>query len=82
MVAAPLEGAYELWRVVASDGRVERLTQDRHVLSRRMRRRGADGVRVAAVRQTATAPAEVVGFEVAAPRQAAPAPSRRGHAPR
>ena len=31
--AAPIDGAYELWRIAVDDGRVERLTKDRHYLS-------------------------------------------------
>jgi dipeptidyl aminopeptidase/acylaminoacyl peptidase len=31
--AAPIDGAFELWRIATADGRVERLTNDRHYIS-------------------------------------------------
>jgi dipeptidyl aminopeptidase/acylaminoacyl peptidase len=31
--SAPTAGAYELWRIAVGDGRVERLTEDRHYIS-------------------------------------------------
>jgi dipeptidyl aminopeptidase/acylaminoacyl peptidase len=31
--AAPADGGYELWRIAIADGRVERLTSDRHYIS-------------------------------------------------
>ncbi len=31
--SAPIEGAYELWRIGVADGRLERLTQGRHYIS-------------------------------------------------
>ncbi|MFN8621087.1 MAG: S9 family peptidase [Chloroflexota bacterium] len=67
LVAAPVEGSYELWRVLAADGRVERLTVDRHVLSRQDAVRHGKGLRVTAVRQTATTAPEVVVLDVPAP---------------
>jgi len=52
---APVDGAYELWRIGLADGSLERLTNGRHYLS------GfdvvdlhADGLRVAAIRSTPT----------------------------
>jgi dipeptidyl aminopeptidase/acylaminoacyl peptidase len=30
---APIDGSYELWRIALADGRVERMTQDRHYIS-------------------------------------------------
>jgi dipeptidyl aminopeptidase/acylaminoacyl peptidase len=68
VVAAPIEGSYELWRVRRADGSVERLTQGRHVLSRQdaVARKGG-GLLLAAVLQTATASAEVVTLEIASP---------------
>ncbi len=65
--SAPVEGSYELWRIGRADGRVERLTHDRHVLSRPDAVAVDGGLRIAAVRQTATAPAEVVVLDVPAP---------------
>jgi dipeptidyl aminopeptidase/acylaminoacyl peptidase len=68
VVAAPIEGSYELWRVRRADGVVERLTQGRHVLSRQDGvARKSGGLRLAAVLQTATTSAEVVVLDVAAP---------------
>ncbi|HEX9044941.1 MAG TPA: S9 family peptidase [Candidatus Limnocylindrales bacterium] len=31
--SAPIEGSYELWRIATGDGRLERLTEDRHYIS-------------------------------------------------
>ena len=31
--SAPIDGAYELWRIAVADGRVERLTEGRHYIS-------------------------------------------------
>ena len=33
MFSAPIQGAYELWRVAVDDGRLERLTEGRHTVS-------------------------------------------------
>ncbi len=33
LFSAPIEGAYELWRIGVADGRLERLTQGRHFIS-------------------------------------------------
>ncbi|HEX2883031.1 MAG TPA: S9 family peptidase [Candidatus Limnocylindria bacterium] len=67
--AAPVDGSFELWRVEPEGGRIERLTEDRHYLSR------ADvvalprgGARVAAVRATATEPPDVVVADLPAGR--------------
>jgi dipeptidyl aminopeptidase/acylaminoacyl peptidase len=52
---APLEGSYELWRIAVADGRLERLTTDRHYISAFDQ---ADG-RIAFLRSTPTSPPEV-----------------------
>ena len=31
--SAPIDGSYELWRIVVADGRIQRLTDDRHYVS-------------------------------------------------
>jgi dipeptidyl aminopeptidase/acylaminoacyl peptidase len=31
--SAPIDGSYELWRIAVADGRLERLTKDRHYIS-------------------------------------------------
>ena len=62
--AAPIEGAYELWRVRVRERQVDRLTVGEHALSR------PDGVPfggrvcIAAVRTTADEPPEIVTVEV------------------
>ena len=56
--AAPVEGAFELWRVEIDGGRVERLTRDRHYLGRH-RPRGAAAGRRARGRGRATSGTEV-----------------------
>jgi dipeptidyl aminopeptidase/acylaminoacyl peptidase len=33
LFSAPIQGAYELWRIAAGDGRLERLTEGRHTVS-------------------------------------------------
>jgi dipeptidyl aminopeptidase/acylaminoacyl peptidase len=67
--AAPSEGSMELWRVEVDGGRIERLTRDRHFLSRHhLVPLPRGGARVAAVRTTATSPMEVVVSDVPAGR--------------
>jgi dipeptidyl aminopeptidase/acylaminoacyl peptidase len=67
--AAPIDGSFELWRVAAEGGRVERLTTDEHYLGRpdvvALPRGGA---RVAAVRSSATEAPDVVVGDVPAGR--------------
>ncbi|HSK94393.1 MAG TPA: S9 family peptidase [Candidatus Angelobacter sp.] len=61
--SAAIEGSLELWRVGVEDGRVERLTNDRHYLGRvSLAALPRGGSRVAAVRASATeAPDVVIG---------------------
>ena len=69
LFTAPLEGAFEVWRTRLEDGRVERLTSGRHMLRCLDVAGVADpdgGLRVAAVRASATEPPDVVCFEVPA----------------
>jgi len=71
--SAPVEGSQELWRVAVDTRQVERLTRDRHYLSRPDGRQLADGtLRIAAVRAATSEPPDVVAFDV----PAGEAPSR------
>jgi dipeptidyl aminopeptidase/acylaminoacyl peptidase len=52
---APIDGAYEIWRIGVEDGALERLTTGRHYLSSfDVANLGSGGLRVAAIRSTAT----------------------------
>jgi dipeptidyl aminopeptidase/acylaminoacyl peptidase len=65
--AAPIEGSYELWRVEAGSGSVERLTTGSHYLSRTHQVPLDQGaVRIAATEADATHAPEVVVLDVAA----------------
>jgi len=62
---APLEGAYEAWRVEVASHRVERLTEGRHWVSSLVAASLPGGVtRYAAIRVTGTAPFDVVAFDL------------------
>jgi dipeptidyl aminopeptidase/acylaminoacyl peptidase len=62
---APVDGSMELWRVEVDGRRIERLTRDRHFLSRAsVRPMARGGGRVAAVRISGTEPPDVVVGEV------------------
>ena len=64
LFCAPIEGSYELWRVRVEDGRVERLTEGRHFLSRASTAHVPRGMRVAAVLAGPTQAPDVVALEV------------------
>jgi acylaminoacyl-peptidase len=66
-VTAPIDGSIELWRIVTADGTLERLTDDRHYLSAfdQVPLDGG-GARVAFLRSTPTAPADVHLLDLAA----------------
>jgi len=81
VAAAPVEGSYELWRISRADGCVERLTQDRHVLSRPDAVALDGGLRIAAVRQAATAAAEVMVLDVPGPAAASSGAKARAPKP-
>ncbi len=67
LVTAPIRGSYELWRIALADGRLERLTEDRHYLSGWDVVRAPDGgARVAAIRSTATTLSDVHVLDLAA----------------
>jgi dipeptidyl aminopeptidase/acylaminoacyl peptidase len=64
--SAPINGAYELWRIAVDDGRIERLTRGRHYLSgwsavrsRSGGRSGSNSLRTVYLRSTATAPPDL-----------------------
>jgi acylaminoacyl-peptidase len=64
--SAPVAGAYELWRIAVTDGRLERLTEDRqtvsgwHAVPLPPAERGARGsIRIAFLRSTATEPPDL-----------------------
>lgn len=57
---APIGGSYELWRIATRDGRLERLTDDRHCISGWDQVPGPRGrARIAYLRSTPTAPADL-----------------------
>ncbi len=67
--AAPFEGSQELWRVGVEDRRVERLTNDHHLLGRHdLVQLPRGGARVAAVRASAIEPPDVVVGDLPAGR--------------
>lgn len=74
LFAAPIEGSYELWRLIVANRRVERLTEDRHALLRFDAVPRDNGMAIAAVRLTASEPPDVVGLETRAPGARRPTP--------
>ncbi len=60
--SAPIDGAYELWRIAVAGGRLERLTEGRHYISGWDA--GPRGVRFVYLRSTPTEPPDVWLFEV------------------
>ncbi len=60
LFTAPIDGSYELWRIGLADGRLERLTEDRHYISGWDAVPGPRGAsRIAYLRSTATETADV-----------------------
>jgi dipeptidyl aminopeptidase/acylaminoacyl peptidase len=60
LLSAPIDGSYELWRIGLADGRLERLTEDRHYISGWDAVPGPRGTsRIAYLRSTATETADV-----------------------
>jgi acylaminoacyl-peptidase len=72
MFSAPIEGAYELWRIAVDDGRVERLTTGRHYISAWHAVSLAVGTRLAYLRSTPTAPSDVWRLDVDATEKTGP----------
>ena len=70
--AAPVDGAFELWRVEVESRRVERLTEGRHYLTAaKVAATPRGGARLAAVRITGTEPPNVVVADLPAGRRGA-----------
>ena len=68
--SAPVGGSYELWRIGTADGRLERLTEDRHYISGWDQAAGPRGrARIAYLRSTPTRPADLWLLDGASPRQ-------------
>ncbi len=68
--AAPTGGAYELWRIGTSDGRLERLTEGRHTVSGFDQVSAARGrARIAYLRSSATEPGDVWLLDGGTPRR-------------
>ena len=60
--SAPIDGAYELWRIAVADGRLQRLTEGRQYVSGWHAvggAAGASGTRIAYLRSTPTEPPDV-----------------------
>ena len=60
-LSAPIDGSFELWRIAVTDGRLERLTEDRHYISgwHAVAAPGGGGTRIAYLRSTPTAPPDL-----------------------
>jgi dipeptidyl aminopeptidase/acylaminoacyl peptidase len=60
-LSAPIDGSFELWRIAVADGRLERLTEDRHYVSgwHAVAASGGGGTRIAYLRSTPTAPPDL-----------------------
>jgi dipeptidyl aminopeptidase/acylaminoacyl peptidase len=60
-LSAPVDGSFELWRIAVADGRLERLTEDRHYISgwHAATAPGGGGTRIAYLRSTPTAPPDL-----------------------
>jgi dipeptidyl aminopeptidase/acylaminoacyl peptidase len=85
--SAPIDGAFELWRIGVADGRLERLTHDRHYISgwhavpgpggrerpgRSGSKGGTDRTLIAFLRSSATEAPDLWLVEVGGPSAAAP----------
>jgi len=66
LFAAPIEGSYELWRVGVEDGRVQRLTEGTHAITRPHAVPVKEGMRVAAVRGSGNQAPDVVVLDLGA----------------
>jgi acylaminoacyl-peptidase len=83
-LSAPIQGAYELWRIALDDGRLERLTEGRHsvsgwhaVASRKGTAPDDDGgMRIAFLRSTPTEPPDLWLLDTEARRPGGSMPRR------
>jgi len=64
LFTAPIDGSYELWRILVEGGEPQRLTEDRHYLSGWDAVRDGRGALAVAVRSSATSFPEVVAYEL------------------
>jgi acylaminoacyl-peptidase len=67
IAAAPVEGAYELWRIRVADGAVERATSGHHALTRTHAVPRGRGLRVATVRLSGHEPPDVAVVDLEPP---------------
>jgi acylaminoacyl-peptidase len=67
VLAAPIEGAFELWRLRRSDGSIERVTVGDHSITRTSGVAIGRTVRMAGIRASATEAPDVVVVDVPAP---------------
>jgi dipeptidyl aminopeptidase/acylaminoacyl peptidase len=77
--SAPIQGSYELWRIAVEDGRLERLTEGRHVVSNwhAVPLRSGGSMRIAYLRSSATEPPDLWVLDTSAARAGGqPAPRR------
>ena len=83
-LSAPVDGAYELWRLAVEDGALERLTEGRHYISgwHALEASGParGGMQVAYIRSAATEPPDLWLLATAAPSAAAPKAATAGTA--
>ncbi len=79
LFTAPIDGAYELWRIAVADGALERLTDGRHYLSGwdAVPGRTSGSTRLAVIRSAPTAPPDVYVLDVPARRLTRPLELRR-----
>ena len=79
LFTAPIDGAYELWRIAVADGALERLTEGRHYLSGwdAVPGRTTGSTRVAVIRSAPTALPDVHVVDVPARRLTRPLELRR-----
>ena len=77
-VSAPVDGAYDLWRLAVEDGALERLTKGHHYISgwHAVADSVKGGTRIAYIRSAPTAPPDLWLLETATPNAAAIAPMR------
>jgi dipeptidyl aminopeptidase/acylaminoacyl peptidase len=78
LFSAPIQGAYELWRIAVADGRLERLTDGRQTVSNWHAvpgRGGRGAMRIAFLRSSATEPPDLWTLDTGASATAA-APRR------